>query len=60
MRLMVYVRVFVVLVSVSVAVSGSARERDVPREKEGPVVRVVKVVKKAVRSLGDMLVVPRP
>jgi len=64
MRSKVYsaVRVFVAVAVIgAVAGVGSAKERDInPRGREGSFVRVVKVVKKAVRSLGDLLTIPTP
>jgi hypothetical protein len=64
MRSKVYaaVRVFVAVVAIgAVAGVSSAKERDIdPRGREGSFVRVVKVVKKTVRSLGDWLTIPTP
>lgn len=64
MRSKVYaaVRVFVAVVAIgAVAGVGSAKERDIdPRGRDGAFVRVVKVVKKAVRAFGDLLTIPTP
>jgi hypothetical protein len=64
MRSKVYaaVRVAVAVVAIgAVAGVGLAKERDIdPRAKDGAFVRVVKVVKKAIKSLGDGLTIPTP
>jgi hypothetical protein len=64
MRSKVYsaVRVVVAVVAIgAVSGVGSAKERDIdPRARDGAFVRVVKVVKKAVRTFGDLLTIPTP
>jgi hypothetical protein len=64
MRSKVYsaVRVVVAVVVIgAVAGVGLAKERDIdPRLRDGAFVRVVKVVKKAIKSLGDGLTIPTP
>jgi hypothetical protein len=64
MRSKVYaaMRVVVAVVAIgAVAGVGAAKERDLdPRTREVAFVRVVKVVKKAVRTFGDLLTIPTP
>jgi hypothetical protein len=64
MRSKVYsaVRAVVAMVAIgAVAGVGSAKERDIdPGAKDGAFVRVVKVVKKAIKGLGDGLSIPTP
>jgi hypothetical protein len=55
--------VFAVVVVVAGSVEAGPRqnrEGEGPRMIDDPLTRVVKIVKKAVRSLGDAVVTPRP
>lgn len=63
MRRLVYscVRVVVVVsVVFTLAAAPADSRRDLPREKSGPIAKIVKVVKKVIRSLGDGLTTPTP
>jgi hypothetical protein len=54
------VRVVVVFSVVFSLGAAPAENRDLPREKRDPFARIVKVVKKVIRSLGDGLTTPTP
>lgn len=62
-RVFRWIGVFAVIVGLAVSVEAGPRqnrEGEGPRVIDDPLTRVVKVLKKAVRSLGDAVVTPRP
>lgn len=54
------VSIVVILAGSAFAASNDEWVRSLPSEKDRPFTKIVRVIKKSVRGLGDLITIPRP